>query len=311
MTKKYTSESCREFVLNHRVEIQDLMDSGKSLLDIFNYYKSIYETKWNDYPTFGSYIRKAGLRFNDAALSAIKTNRYAKKSLTMIAKTPEEKAEIYKKYKASMDRIPSDVKQAYIKKRQLTKSKYSKSQQQHRIDQMNETKRKHSSFNTSKIQYDLKSELINHFGESDIEVEYTDARYPFNCDFYIKSRDLFIELNGHWTHGEHPFDRSNEADMSKLKFLESKPQTYISTTSGKMKTSSYSISIKVWTQSDIIKFNTAVNNRLNYIAIYLSGCIYNQYNQVMYKCVDKYNTSEIVEFIEQFTSNTEELNETV
>ena len=29
-------------------------------------------------------------------------------------------------------------------------------------------------------------------------------RYPFACDFYISSLDLFIECNYHWTHGGKP-----------------------------------------------------------------------------------------------------------
>ena len=55
-------------------------------------------------------------------------------------------------------------------------------------------KRENRTFNTSKIQEELYQRLERQFGKSDVEEEYHDEiRYPFNCDFYIKSLDLFIK----------------------------------------------------------------------------------------------------------------------
>lgn len=64
--------------------------------------------------------------------------------------------------------------------------------------------------------------LCNIFNVDDIIRQYSDNRYPFCCDFYLKSLDLFIELNFHWTHGGHPFDENSQADQEKLAYIRSK-----------------------------------------------------------------------------------------
>lgn len=79
-----------------------------------------------------------------------------------------------------------------------------------------ETKRKNKTFNTSKKETELYNILCSKFGKEDVMCQYSDTRYPYRCDFYIKSKDLFIELNAHWTHGDHPFDISNNDDLKKL-----------------------------------------------------------------------------------------------
>lgn len=45
----------------------------------------------------------------------------------------------------------------------------------------------------------------------DIQHHYSDNRYPYDCDFYIKSKDLFIEYQGHQTHGPAPYDATDPA----------------------------------------------------------------------------------------------------
>lgn len=66
--------------------------------------------------------------------------------------------------------------------------------------------------------------LLDRFGMDDVLVDYGvhpyDARYPYPCDFYIKSLDLFIELNMHFTHGGHWFDESSPADSLRKQHLE-------------------------------------------------------------------------------------------
>ena len=42
-------------------------------------------------------------------------------------------------------------------------------------------------------------------------------RYPFNCDFYIPNEDLFIEFNGYWTHGSHPYNNLSIDDNKNIK----------------------------------------------------------------------------------------------
>ena len=52
--------------------------------------------------------------------------------------------------------------------------------------------------------------LVERFGSDDVKYQYFDKdRYPFHCDFYVKSLDLFIEVNGFWMHGNIPYISGN------------------------------------------------------------------------------------------------------
>lgn len=124
-----------------------------------------------------------------------------------------------------------------------------------------ETKRRNGTFNTSKPELTMKSLLIEVFGEDDVFCQYRDdARYPFACDFYIKSLDLFMELNAHWSHGGHWFDKNNEEDLQKLAEWQSR---------AKEKGSRYyHAAIHVWTERDLLKKATAEQNNLNYLVFW-------------------------------------------
>lgn len=109
------------------------------------------------------------------------------------------------------------------------------------------------------------SYLLDTFDEADVIRQYKDSsRYPFACDFYIKSQDLFIELNINWTHGGHPFDSTNKADLDKLATWQEKAVT----------SAYYRNAIETWTNRDVKKLQCAKNNNLNYIAYYSEGDIY-------------------------------------
>ncbi|MBR6516686.1 MAG: hypothetical protein IKT40_07485 [Bacilli bacterium] len=133
------------------------------------------------------------------------------------------------------------------------------------VNKILETKAKNGTFNTSKFEEKLYKSLISIFGEDGVKKEYNDERYcnpntkiPYNCDFYIPSKDLFIELQGHYTHGEHPFDPNNEKDIKKVKFLNE----------NKDKKPSYAKFLEVWCEKDVIKRNVAKDNNLNYIELF-------------------------------------------
>lgn len=119
------------------------------------------------------------------------------------------------------------------------------------------TKKKRGTINSSyaeKLAYDL---LIAHFGPDDVDPQHgTDSRYPYNCDFYIRSLDLFIEINASWMHGGHWFDSEDHNDMEKLSMWKSKTKPQ------------YKQAIKVWTQLDLEKRNVAVQNGLNYLVFW-------------------------------------------
>lgn len=126
------------------------------------------------------------------------------------------------------------------------------------INKMNMTKRKNKTFNTSKQEDIIYEKLISIFGIDDVKHNYSSTLYPFSCDFYIKSLDMYIELNLHWTHGKHFFDKNNNDDLLTLQKWQNKA----------VSSKYYKNAINVWTNLDIKKKNTAIQNKLNYITLW-------------------------------------------
>jgi len=69
------------------------------------------------------------------------------------------------------------------------------------------TKIKNNSYQKSKEEDEFYQDLVLLFGEHNVIRQYQDERYynkitnkKFVCDFYVKSLDLFIEYDGHWSH---------------------------------------------------------------------------------------------------------------
>ena len=114
----------------------------------------------------------------------------------------------------------------------------------------NATKRKNGTFNTSSTEERIK--VLGIF-----EPQYNkDSRYPYLCDFYDKDRDLFIEVNASWVHGCHWYDIEKDANLISSWQAKSTDSKY------------YSHAVKVFTQSDVKKRNTARANNLNYVTLW-------------------------------------------
>lgn len=123
----------------------------------------------------------------------------------------------------------------------------------------NKTMRDRGWFNKSKVEDELYEKLCNEYGEENVMRQYRDEiRYPFNCDFYIKSEDKFIELNRFWHHGPHKFDSENEEDIELLNTWKEKAKY----------SKQFENAIQTWTVRDVEKFRIAEENNLNYEAIY-------------------------------------------
>lgn len=123
------------------------------------------------------------------------------------------------------------------------------------------TKRENGTWNTSKPEKTLYGLLCDKYGERDVLQQYVDdERYPFHCDFYIKSQDLFIELNAHWSHGKHWFDASNVNDLKLLEKWKVRAKERGSRY--------YYAAIDVWTVRDLLKRQFAIDNELNYIVFW-------------------------------------------
>lgn len=126
-----------------------------------------------------------------------------------------------------------------------------------------ETKKINSTFNTSKTENKLELLLREMF--PDLETQYKSILYPFNCDFYIPSLDLYIEYNGSWTHGGCFYDENNEENRNTLeKWKQASEHSRF-----------YQNAIETWTKRDVLKLRTAIENNLNYIAWFDKEQAYN------------------------------------
>lgn len=83
-----------------------------------------------------------------------------------------------------------------------------------------ETQHINNSFNHSKTEKDSYTLICSKY--KDVIKQYRCDRYPFNCDFYIPSLDIFIECQYFWTHGGHPFNPDSTEDQNRLKSLKLK-----------------------------------------------------------------------------------------
>lgn len=126
-------------------------------------------------------------------------------------------------------------------------------------DKSNESKRSNNTFNSSKPEIEMYKVLCEKYGKNNILRNYKDSRrYPFYCDFYIKSLDKFIELNLHWTHGSQPYVESDDFCIKQLKNWQEKSKT----------SQFYKNAIETWTVRDVEKQRIAKENHLNYEVIY-------------------------------------------
>lgn len=101
----------------------------------------------------------------------------------------------------------------------------------------------------------LYAKLVAKFGIDDVVRQYRVEPYLFLCDFYIKSRDLRIELNGYVSHGCHWYGSSFEDE---LRVFESHVNN----------TSVIPHGDDVWICRDVEKRRCAEENRLNYVVFW-------------------------------------------
>lgn len=156
------------------------------------------------------------------------------------------------------------MSEAAIEQRKLiTKSEYKE-----RSKKGFETRKANHTMNTSSFEEKLYKLLISYFSVDDVIREYCDdTRYPFHCDFYIKSKDLFIELNLHPSHNNHPYDENNKDDVAEKELLI------------ESNTDWNNMIVDVWTKRDVEKLSFAIKNNLNYVTIYTQ----NQFNKFCQK----------------------------
>ena len=130
---------------------------------------------------------------------------------------------------------------------------------------------------SSKVEIDFYKYLINTFSFENVDPQHYDNQYPYSCDFFIPGLDLYIEIQGSWTHGKHPFNPGDKKDNEKLNYWKSKDSEY------------YNNAIYTWTDLDVRKRACARDNHLNYLEIFsnnIEDCITIFENYITEKIVD-------------------------
>lgn len=123
------------------------------------------------------------------------------------------------------------------------------------VDKCILSKMKNGTFSSSAPEDRLYAKLVEVFGETGVVRQYKSDLYPFYCDFYVKSRDMFIELNGYVSHGGHWFGASPyDADIL---------DAYLRSDSRFLRQV-----MDVWFERDVKKRETARRNNLNYVVFW-------------------------------------------
>ena len=117
----------------------------------------------------------------------------------------------------------------------------------------------------SQIEIDIEKWLIELLGEENVKYNYIDKdRYPWRVDFYLRLYDIFIEIQGYWTHGTHPFNKNDKNDIKFLHEIQIKERNNLQ----KYGTTQFTDFIKTWTINDVKKRKLAYKNNLKYLEIF-------------------------------------------
>ena len=113
----------------------------------------------------------------------------------------------------------------------------------------NTMKRNHT-FNSSSTEEEFFLYIKSRFPK--VIRQYKDKnRYPYFCDFYIPELDYFIELQGYYTHGKHPFDPNSNEDLQLIEYYKNKYGEDCQP-------------ITIWSIKDVEKRDCAKRNHLNF-----------------------------------------------
>ena len=106
--------------------------------------------------------------------------------------------------------------------------------------------------------YELLVEYADKHGMTVVRQHRDEKRYPFAVDFYIPERDLFIELNGSWSHGGHWYEVDREMDQKTVQTWCKKGE----------KSQYYLNALGTWTERDVRKRAAAREAQLNYVTLW-------------------------------------------
>lgn len=135
------------------------------------------------------------------------------------------------------------------------------------------TYKKNNTFNSSKDEIRLFEDL--HIKYPDTIHHYRSIEYPFNCDFFIPSQELYIEIHFSWMHGKEPYT-GNSAQLEIVEKWMQKSRELDFKNKPKRK---YTGAIHVWTVSDVKKAHWAKKHNLNWLCFYNRKQFYGWFNK--------------------------------
>ena len=168
------------------------------------------------------------------------------------------------------------IKENIVKNRKIINEK-NKAKIKECIEEFKSLSGKGISGCSSKVEINFYKYLINTFSFENVDPQHYDDQYSYSCDFFIPGLNLYIEIQGSWTHGKHPFNPDDKKDNEKLNYWKSKDSEY------------YNNAIYTWTDLDVRKRVCARDNHLNYLEIFsnnIEDCITIFENCITEKIVD-------------------------
>ena len=127
--------------------------------------------------------------------------------------------------------------------------------------------RKHKDYfrySSYEIMFKKGLEKLGLIEDIDFYTQYYSKEYKHACDFYLVKSKTFIEINGHWKHGPHPYTGSKD-DLEIISIWTEKAKL----------NDSYKSAISTWTESDVNKRKEAKQNNLNFVELYTKEDIQN------------------------------------
>lgn len=148
--------------------------------------------------------------------------------------------------------LPQYVKDELNQKRSSTLKRLWETDKEELLEQRKQSERQNKQ-NTqlccrTHIEQKAYDALQTIYSDVQYDVKVSDL-YPYYVDFYIPQQELFIEIQGHPSHGKIPYDPNNSKSLEEAYKL-------------------YGEWLRIYTIVDVEKYKTSVKNKLNFIRIY-------------------------------------------
>lgn len=122
------------------------------------------------------------------------------------------------------------------------------------VKKIYDTMKKNRTSKFSKAENKVYDMLCEKLSKENIIRQHRSKLYPFNCDFYIKSLNMYIEYQGFYTHNFKPYNINDENDIKQAEEFLNNPKRYNTW--------------ETWTIRDVLKRETARINNLNFVELW-------------------------------------------